>query len=93
MIKQCHILFISGIKQSNMRQIFKLAQQHSILTISELPDIHQSHTILNFVMHKHKVRFQIDPKKAQQAGLKLSSRLLKLSIIKKTLLIDHDTRV
>ncbi len=85
MIKQCHILFISGIKQSNMRQIFKLAQQHSILTISELPDIGQSHAILNFIMHRHKVRFQIDPEKAQQAGLKISSRLLKLAIIKKSI--------
>lgn len=83
MIKQCHILYISGIKQSNMRQIFKLAQQHSILTISELPDIRQSGAILNFVDQNHKVHFQIDPVKAQQAGLKISSRLLKLSITKK----------
>ncbi len=83
MIRQCHILVISGIKQSNMRQIFKLAQQHSILTISELPDIHQSGAILNFIIQNNKIRFQIDPVKALQSGLKISSRLLKLAIIKK----------
>ncbi len=92
-ITQCHILFISGIKQSNMRQIFKLAQQHSILTMSELTDIRQSGAVLNFVMQNHKVRFQIDPVRAQQAKLKISSRLLKLSIIKQNVANRHDTGI
>ncbi|MCW8930386.1 MAG: YfiR family protein [Gammaproteobacteria bacterium] len=80
-IKTCHILMISGIKQSNMRQIFKLSRQHNILTISELPDISQSEAVVNFIDEGNKIKFQINHYHARQSGLKISSRLLKLAQI------------
>jgi hypothetical protein len=81
-IKQCHVLMIGGIKPGIMRQIFKSARTHSILTISELSDITQSGAILNFIREDNKIKFQINHSNAQSSGLKISSRLLKLAIIK-----------
>jgi hypothetical protein len=81
-IKDCNVLMISGIKQSKMRQIFTAARQQNILTISELPDISQSKAIVNFINSNNKIKFQINHQYAQQSGLKISSRLLKLAIIK-----------
>jgi hypothetical protein len=73
---------ISGIKQSSMRQIFLSARKQSIFTISELSDIKQSGAVLNFIQTGKKIKFQINMSNARQSGLKISSRLLKLAIIK-----------
>ncbi len=81
-IKKCHILMISGIKQSNMRQIFRLARQLSILTISELPDISHSEAVVNFVNKGNKIKFQISRRNARASDLIISSRLLKLALNK-----------
>jgi hypothetical protein len=64
---------ISGIKQSKMRQIFRVARKKSILTISELPDISQSQAVVNFVYEGKKIKFQISRQHARQSGLKISS--------------------
>ncbi|MCP3851677.1 MAG: YfiR family protein [Gammaproteobacteria bacterium] len=62
-----------------MKQIFKLAKQHHILTISELDDISDSDTIINFININSKLKFQISRQNALQSNLKISSRLLKLA--------------
>ncbi len=64
-----------------MRRIFKVAQQQSILAISELPDISQSRTTINFIDEGNKIKFQISHERARQSRLRISSRLLKLAIL------------
>lgn len=80
-ITGCQILFITGISHNNLRKLYSSARNHPILTISEVEDISRSGAIINFVKNADKIRFQVNVKNTQQAGLKISSRLLKLAII------------
>lgn len=80
-ITDCQVLMISGINHNKLRKIYSSARNHTILTISEVEDITRSGAIINFIKEGDKIRFQINVKYAQQAGLKISSRLLKLAIV------------
>ncbi len=80
-IINCQVLFLSGISHSRIRKLYSYARNHPILTISEAEDISRSGAIINFIQNGDKIRFQINLNYSHQAGLKLSSRLLKLAII------------
>ena len=80
-ITNCQVLFISGVSHDRLRKLYSSARNHPILTISEVEDITRSGAIINFIKVNDKIRFQVNVKYAQQAKLKISSRLLKLAII------------
>ena len=80
-IKDCQVLFITDMSHNRLRKIYSSARNHAILTISETKDISRSGAIINFIKEGDKIRFQVNVNYAQQAGLKISSRLLKLAII------------
>ncbi len=80
-IMNCQVLFISGLSHSKIRKLYSYARDYPILTISEAEDISRSGAIINFIQNGDKIRFQINLNYARQAGLKLSSRLLKLALI------------
>ncbi len=76
-----------------MKQIFKLAKQHHILTISELDDTSDSGTIINFININSKLKFQISRQNALQSNLKISSRLLKLAQVNSNKKKNHWQRI
>jgi hypothetical protein len=51
------------------------------LTISEIEGFTQSGGIINFYIEESKIRFEINVGAAEKAGLKISSKLLKLAKI------------
>ncbi len=52
-----------------------------ILTVAESSNFCQSGGIVNFILVKNKVRFEINVDAAKRTGMKISSKLLKLSKI------------
>src|SRR5690242_17603909 len=80
-IVACHILFISESEKRALPAILSGLKQQSVLTVSELPRFAQAGGMVNFVEQEGKVRFEINLEAAQQARLKISSQLLKLSKI------------
>jgi uncharacterized protein DUF4154 len=77
----CDILFITDSYRLNISTMLKKIQTQPILTISDTPGFAQKGVIFNFVNIENRLRFEINSMAAQQAGLKISSRLLKLAII------------
>jgi hypothetical protein len=80
-IKECHILFISTSEKENLSDILSRIKDMPILTVAETKNFCQSGGIVNFVLVKNKVRFEINVDAAKRTGLQISSKLLKLSKI------------
>lgn len=78
-IHRCHILFVSG---SATRQFHKLHQGlrgRSILTVGESADFIEQGGMINFVREGRMVLFEINVTAAQEAGLKVSAKLLRVA--------------
>jgi len=78
-ISTCHMLFISSLEGHRLPEIFKALKNKSVLTIGDMPQFNQSGGVINFILEDNKVRFEINSKAADQAGLTISSHLLRLA--------------
>jgi len=80
-IKICHILFISESEEGHLDRLFTSLSGKKILTVGNMAQFTQSGGVINFVIRKNKMKFEISRKSAERAQLILSSQLLKLAII------------
>jgi len=76
----CDILFVSASEKVNLPRILQQLKQHPVLTISDQPGFCQSGGIINLVTVRNKVNFEINVAAAQQKGIRISSRLLRLAV-------------
>ncbi len=80
-VKECQILFISSSEKKKLSEIFTKIDDRPILTVAETKNFCQSGGVVNFIIVKGKVRFEINVDAAERSGLKISSKLLKLAKI------------
>jgi hypothetical protein len=74
----CHIAFISASEGPRLAR----ALSHfgaGVLTLSDLPRFAERGGAVGFVMERERVGFEINADSAHRAGLKISSKLLKLA--------------
>ncbi len=76
----CQVLYISA-SESHRRRLLTgaAAERAGILTVSDMADFAADGGIIQFLMEGKRVRFAINAQAAQRAGLKISSKLLRLS--------------
>jgi len=79
-ITGCHILFVGYSAKDHLSELFNIVHKLPILTVSDIQGFADRSGMINFKIVKNYVRFEINLKAAQQAGLKISSQLLKLAI-------------
>jgi hypothetical protein len=79
----CHILFISSSEEKRMTDILLKANTAGTLTVGDGKSFFDAGGIINFVLVESKVRFEINLGAAGKAGLKISSKLLKLATLVK----------
>jgi hypothetical protein len=80
-LKGCHILFI-GVSESNrIARALKYLEGARVLTVGESRTFCSVGGSINFVLDRRRVRFEISVAAAERAGLKLSSKLLKLATL------------
>lgn len=77
----CHILFISPSEEERLGEILRAVGNSSVLTVSDIEKFSQSGGIIRFTQDGNKIRFEINLDAAERAGLRISSRLLKLARI------------
>ena len=70
-----HVCCIFGVDE-----VAKSLTGAGILTVGRLDKTSQSTVIINLMKYKNKFKFSINTDKADQANLKISSRLLKLAV-------------
>jgi len=75
----CHVLFISSAKEEELDSILIALKGLPVLTVSDMDQFIQRGGVVGFTLEGKKVRFSINTKVADQAGLKVSSQLLKLA--------------
>jgi hypothetical protein len=78
-LRECHILFICASERKRLPAIFEQIKGAGILTVGETEAFTQQGGIINFTLVDNKVRFEINTDMAEQARLKISSRLLALA--------------
>jgi hypothetical protein len=76
----CQILFISSSEKNDFAKIVSALHNASILTVSETDGFIQAGGMINFMLQDDKIRFQISDDAAKKARLKISSKLLSLSV-------------
>jgi hypothetical protein len=79
--KSCHILFICESEENRLAAYLKKISKMPILTISDIREFSKQGGMVTLVTEKEKVRFEVNLDAAQEAGLKISSQLLKLANI------------
>ncbi len=77
----CNLLFISQNQTMPLQDAFAESRNESILTISEIDDFCTQGGIIQMVPRRGKMRFFINRQAADDAGLTLSSQLLKMAKI------------
>ncbi len=76
----CPVLFISSSEDSRLKEILVGLDKAGVLTVSDIPQFSQRGGIIQFVVVANKVRFEVNLSNAQDAGLTLSSDLLKVAV-------------
>lgn len=75
----CRVLFISSSEDKQIKEILSNLGKSSILTVSDIPQFLDDGGMVQFILADQKVRFKINLAATRQAGLNLSSELLKVA--------------
>ena len=74
-----HVLFLPASEDSRLAEWLDAVRDPGILTVGESGAFTRADGMISFVLEGDKVRFEINVVAAEQAGLKISSQLLKLA--------------
>lgn len=75
----CQILFVSRSEEGRLAAILAAVRGAPVLTVSEMEGFLEEGGIINFVQQGSKIRFEINQGSAERAGIKISSKLLRLA--------------
>jgi len=76
---RCSVLFIGSSEKRNIHRILKTLEGTRILSVGDTAGFARQGVIINFYLEQKKVRFEVNAAAARQAGLIISSKLLKLA--------------
>ena len=77
--RKCQILFISSSEKKQMKQILTGLSGTGVLTVGDTKGFAEQGGMINFVLENDRVQFEVSRKAAEQAGLKISSKLLSVA--------------
>jgi hypothetical protein len=80
-ISSCQVLFIPATEDEHLEQIIQKVQDGPILTIGETERFPWAGGCFRFYTEDNKIRFEINQGAAARAGLRISSKLLRLAKI------------
>ena len=75
----CHILFIASSEKEQLEGALEFLEGSSVLTVGEMERFAEMGGIINFVVKKNRLRFEINLDAGRRAGLEISSQLLNLA--------------
>lgn len=75
----CDVLFISRSEKRSLKRIIRSIGNKGILTVGDMEGFGEEGGIIQFYIKDRKVRFLINRRAAERAGLRISSKLFWLS--------------
>lgn len=79
-IEPCHVLYVSTSEKDRLGDVFQKVQGKHTLTVSDIDPFIPAGGMMRLMILENRPRFEIRLKPATQAGLKISSKLLKLAV-------------
>jgi hypothetical protein len=79
-LRSCHIVFVPASQMQGYTPTGNALAELSVLTVGEVRDFIDRGGIMNFVMQNDHLRFEVNPIAAASHHLRVSSRLLQLSV-------------
>lgn len=76
----CRILFIGDSEADHLKEVLAEMGRASVLTVSDIPRFSERGGMIEFVLKGDKVRFDVNLTNATDAGLIVSSELLKVAL-------------
>jgi hypothetical protein len=77
--RTCHILFISSSVAIPVKQIVEALRGANVLTVGDTKGFAEQGGMISFGLEDDRVQFEVNRKAAEQAGLKISSKLLSVA--------------
>jgi hypothetical protein len=84
----CRMVFLSAVGKRELEQFVAGARERHVLTVGDRKGFARSGGIIGFVIRGNNIRFEVNNQAARQAGLQISSHLLKLA----TAVTERDDR-
>ena len=78
--ESCQIVFIGQSEEARLSKDLSALNTKHVLTVSDLPQFLERGGAIQFLFQNNMVRFAVNLAAAQQAGLTLSSELLKVAV-------------
>lgn len=78
-VRTCHLVFVSAAEERRIPDLLRSGAVSRVLAVGESSGFAQAGGMMNFVMDGSRVRFEVNLRAAERAGLKLSSRLLSMA--------------
>lgn len=75
----CHVLFVNPPSDEELYRTLELLRGEPILTVGERHDFTNAGGVIRFFMEGNRVRLEINPDAAEEAHLRVSSKLLRSS--------------
>ncbi|MBN1916809.1 MAG: YfiR family protein [Verrucomicrobia bacterium] len=75
----CHILFVAVSEHSRIAGVIERLRDTPVLLVADTKGFAQAGGALGLVIEDNKVRLEVNPAAAERAGLKISSKLLRLA--------------
>jgi hypothetical protein len=79
-VRTCHILFLGGMDERRAVETLDALGRADVLTVSDLPEFTRRGGMIQFVVQGARVRFEVNLDRARDAGLMLSSELLRVAL-------------
>lgn len=76
----CRILFISSSEDHQLKEILMVLAKNGVLTVSDIAQFSERGGMIEFVPQGDRVRFAVNVSNVEDAGLSLSSELLKVAV-------------
>ena len=75
----CHVLFVGSPERERPERVIGTLRNAPMLTVSDGDDFAAAGGVIGLLIEDNKIRFDVNLEAAERAGLKISSKLLKLA--------------
>ena len=78
-ISDCHLIFIGVSEKQQLAAIFQQLRGADVLTVSDIPGFARHGGMIGFFIENGRVKIEIDLNAVNDAGLKISAKLLEIA--------------
>ena len=78
-VRGCHLLFVSASERESFAEVLAATNRAAVLTVADSPDFSRAGGIITLNVIEDRTRFDVNRSAAEQAGLELSAKLLRLA--------------